>query len=281
MPSTDHAATRDAVTRAGLGALAPLARAGFVVKGILYVVVGTLALRVAAESGGRVTGSRGALSTVLGQPFGRAMLLVAAVGLFGYAAWRIVQGVLDPDRHGRDWKGLGMRIGFVARGVMHAVLGWQAVRLHRGLSASGAAGERVVARELLAWPFGDWVLVLAGLGLIGFAIQQIHAGFTGTLEEGLDVGELRRDAGEWAVHVSRFGLAARALVFIVLGWSAVMAGWDRDASAVDTTASSLRTLAAQPGDLGRWLLGVAAAGFIAYGFYQMIHARYLRIRLDA
>lgn len=264
----------------GLGALAPLARAGFLVKGVLYLVVGVLAIQVAAESGGRVTGTRGAMLSVLGQPFGRTMLLVAAIGLFGYAAWRIVQGVLDPDRYGRDWKGLAMRIGFVARGILHAGLGWQALRLHRGLTGGSGGSEDEIARELLAWPLGDWVLVLAGLGLIGFALQQIYAAFAGTLEPGLDVGALRHDAGEWAVHVSRFGLAGRALVFIVLGWSAVVAGWARDASAVDSTASSLRTLAAQPGDLGRWLLGVAAAGFIAYGFYQMIHARYLRIRLD-
>ena len=143
----------------GLGTLEPLARAGFLVKGVLYLVIGTLAIQVAARAGGRVTGTRGALLTVLGQPFGRMLLLAAAIGLFGYAAWRIVQGVLDPERYGRGWKGIAMRIGFVARGVMHAALGWQALRLHRGLSASGGAAERTVARELLAWPYGDWVLV--------------------------------------------------------------------------------------------------------------------------
>jgi hypothetical protein len=264
----------------GLTALAPLARAGFLIKGILYLVVGTLAIQVAAATGGRVTGTRGALLTVLGQPFGRLLLLVAAVGLFGYAAWRVVQGLLDTERYGRGWKGAAMRIGFVARGLMHGALGWHALRLHRGLASTGAAGERVLARELLTWPLGDWLLVLAGLGLIGFAIWQIYAGFRGQLEPGLDVQRLRRDAGDWAVQVSRFGLAARALVFIVLGWGVVAAGWFRDVSEVNTTASSLRTLGAQPGTLGRWLLGLAAAGFIAYGFYQIVHARYLRIRLD-
>lgn len=263
----------------GLGALEPLARAGFLVKGVLYLVIGTLALQAAARAGGRVTGTRGALLTVLGQPFGRMLLLVAAIGLFGYAAWRIVQGLLDPDRYGRGWQGLAMRIGFVVRGVMHAALGWQAFRLYRGLSSSGGTAERTVARELLDWPYGEWVLVLAGLGLIGFAVQQIYAGFTGQLERGLDVARLRRDAGEWAVRVSRFAIAARAVVFIVLGWSAVMAGWGRDASAVSTTAASMRTLGSQP-ELGRWLLALAATGFIAYGFYQIVHARYLRIRLE-
>jgi hypothetical protein len=265
----------------GLGTLEPLARAGFLVKGVLYLVVGTLAIQVAAHAGGRVTGTRGALLTVLEQPFGRMLLLAAAIGLFGYAAWRVVQGVLDPERYGRGWKGLAMRIGLVARGVMHAAIGWQALRLYRGLSPSSGAAERIVARKLLAWPFGDWVLVLAGLFLIGYAVQQIYAGFTGRLERGLDIGELRREAGAWAVDVSRFGVAARAVVFIVLGWSAVAAGWWRDASEVNTTASSLRQLGAQPGELGRWLLALTAAGFIAYGFYQIVHARYLRIRLEA
>ena len=265
----------------GLATIEPLARAGFLVKGVLYLVIGTLAVQVAARSGGRVTGTRGALLTVLGQPFGRILLLAAAIGLFGYAAWRIVQGVLDPERHGRGWKAIAIRLGFVARGVMHAALGWQALRLYRGLSMSSGAAERTVARELLAWPYGEWVLVAAGFGLIAFAIHEIYAGFTGRLERGLDLSQLRRDAGAWAVHVSRFGVAARALVFIVLGWSAVMAGWSRDASEVSTTEASLRTLGSQPGDLGRWLLALAAAGFIAYGFYQMVHARYLQIRLEA
>ena len=87
----------------GFGAIEWLARVGFVVKGVLYMVVGALALQVAASAGGRVTGTRGALTTVLGQPFGRTLLLVAAIGLLGYAAWRILQGLFDPDRLGDDW----------------------------------------------------------------------------------------------------------------------------------------------------------------------------------
>ncbi|HYN09031.1 MAG TPA: DUF1206 domain-containing protein [Vicinamibacterales bacterium] len=263
----------------GFGALELLARAGFLVKGVLYLVVGTLALQLAGKVGGRVTGMRGAFTTVLAQPFGRTLLLVAAVGLLGYAAWRILQGLFDPDRLGHSLRGLAIRVSFVARGVVHAALGLQAFRLYRGLSASSATSERAVAIEAFGWPFGDWFVVLAGLGLIGFAVQQVYAAITGRLERDLDVAEMRREAGEWAVALSRFGVAARAIVFALLGWGIVVAGWFRDASEVGTTASSLRILAAQPGGLGRWLLGATAAGFVAYGFYQIIHARYLHIRL--
>lgn len=110
-----------------------------------------------------------------------------------------------------------------ARAGGHAVLGWQAFRLYRGLSAASGTSEREVATEAFRWPLGDEPVVLAG-------------------------------------------------------WAIVVAGWFRDPSEVGPTASSFRTLAAQPGGLGRWLLGVTAAGFVAFGFYEIFHARYLHIR---
>jgi uncharacterized protein DUF1206 len=132
------------------------------VKGVVYIVVGALAFQVAAHLGGRVTGTRGVFTTVLAQPFGRTLLLVAAVGLLGYAAWRILQGFFDPDRLGHGWRGLALRVSFVALGVVHAALGLQAFRVYRGLSAASGISERTVATEAFAWPFGDWLVVLAG-----------------------------------------------------------------------------------------------------------------------
>ena len=262
----------------GFGALAVMARAGFLVKGVLYLVVGVLALQVAGRFGGRVTGVRGALTTVLAQPFGHTLLLVAAVGLFGYAAWRVVQGLVDPGHLGHTWRGLAIRASFIGRGIVHALLGYQAFRLYRGLSASGTS-ERAVAAEVFQWPLGDWLVVLAGLGLIALAAQQIYAAVTGRLEADFDIDAMRREAGEWVVGFSRFGVAARAIVFALLGWGIAVAGWFRDASEVGSTASSMQTIAAQPGGQGRWVLAVTAAGFVAYGVYQILHARYMHIRI--
>jgi hypothetical protein len=264
--------------KAGVSALEQLARMGFMVKGILYIVIGALAFQVAAGLGGRMTGTRGALVTVLAQPFGRTLLLIAAVGLLGYAAWRVLQGILDPDRLGGGWRALALRVSYVVRGGLHAALGLQAVRLYRGLSASSGTSGAEIAAEAFRWPFGDWFVILAGLVLLGFAIQQFHAAVTSRFEPNLDVSHLRRDAGDWAVSVSRFGMAARSVVFGMLGWFVVDAGWSRDSAEVATTASLMRLIVAQPGGLGRWLLGITAAGLIAYGFYQLVYARYLRMR---
>jgi hypothetical protein len=103
-----------------------LARTGFLVKGLLYIVIGVLALQVATGLGGRVTGTRGALMTVLGQPFGRTLLLIAAISLFGYAVWRVLQG---PPRFGRA--GTRMARDCVARELRRT---WRSVR------GAGAAG---------------------------------------------------------------------------------------------------------------------------------------------
>ena len=238
------------------GALECLPRAGVLVKGVLYMVIGVIALQVASRAGERVTGTRGAPITVLGPPFGRTLLLVAAVGLFRYAAWRILQNPLNPDRLGRDWRGLGTRVGFVAGGVVHAAFGWRAVRLYRGLSARlGSSAEREVATEALRWPLGDWLVVLAGNALIGFAVHQVYAAITSRLERNLDVEQMRREAGAWTISLSRFGVAARAVVLALLGWAIAVGAWSRVTSGVGSTTSSLRTLAAQS---GAWASGSSA-----------------------
>ena len=244
------------------------------------MVIGALALRefAAAKAGGRVTGTRGALTTVLAQPFGLDAAARGRCWASGStppgASFKVLLRSRPPGQQlARPCDPCELR----GSRVLHAVLGLQAFRLYRGLSAASGTSEREVATEALQWPLGDWLVVLAGLGLIGFAVQQLYAAITCRLERNLDVEEMR-EAGEWAVGLSRFGVAARAVVFALLGWAIVVAGWFRYSSEVGTTASSFRTLAAQPGGLGRWLLGVTAAGFVAYGFYEIIHARYLHIR---
>jgi Domain of Unknown Function (DUF1206) len=255
-----------------------LARAGFLAKGVLYVTIGVLAIRVAAGMGGRITSSEGALVSLLRQPFGSTLLLIATVGLFGYAAWRVLQGVLDSDRLGLGFTGLALRASFLVRGAAHAALAWQALRLYRGLRLSHADRDTRLVAGLFEWPLGDWVLVLIGVGVLAFTVYELYSAATGRLPRDIEIVRLRQHAGQWAVGVSRFGIAARALVLGVLGWFILRAGLARDASEVAGTAQAIRALAGMPPPFGRWLLLAIAVGFVAYGFYQLIHARYLRIR---
>jgi hypothetical protein len=260
------------------GAVELLVRTGFLVKGLIYISIGALALQVALRTGGRFTGSRGTLAALVSQPYGRTVLLLAAAGLLAYGAWRVLQGLLDPDRLGRAWPALAKRIGYVIRGLFHGALGWYALRLSRGLARASGDTEREAAIEALQWPFGEWVLVLVGIGLAGFAAVELYEAVTSHFEPNLQTDQMKREVGDWALGVCRFGVGARAVVLILLGWAVIVAGWSQGPSEVGTTETSLRTIARQPAGTGRWLLGITAAGLIAYGFYEILHARFLRIR---
>lgn len=257
--------------------LVVLARTGFFVKGLLYMVVGWLAASTALGAGGRLTSSDGALLTVLRQPYGRVLLLVAAGGLLGYALWRFTQAIMDTDRDGTDWKGLAIRASYVIRGAAYALLGWESVRLYRGLRSEGD-GQRDAVTTLFSLPLGEWLLVLIGLGLIGYAGYEGWRAYEARLPSDLDTRRLRSEAGAWAVTVSRFGLAARATVFLLIGATAIQAGVTGRASEMEGTEGALRILAHQPGEVGRWMLAAVSIGLMAYGFYQLVHARYLRMR---
>src|SRR3954469_10785021 len=105
-----------------------LARIGYAAKALLYITIGVLAAAAALRQGGRATDTQGALGVVNRMTFGRLMLLVVAAGLLGYAVWRLVEAVVDPDRRGTGAKGLALRVGFAIRGLFHGALGIAALR---------------------------------------------------------------------------------------------------------------------------------------------------------
>jgi hypothetical protein len=258
-----------------------LARVGYGAKAVLYATVGALAARVALGAGGRTTDTRGALRAVLEAPFGRAMLVVIALGLAGYALWRLVAAVADPEGRGTDAKGLAMRASYAARGVIHAGIALTALRLAAGdgdAAGGGGAGgsaraEHWTARALDA-PAGEWIVALAGAAFVGYGLYQLYRAWAAKLSRQLDLGRLTTETGRWTIAVSRFGIAARGVVFCLIGALAVLAATRHDPAQAGGIGDSLSTLAA----FGRWPLAVVAVGLIAYGVYELINARYRRIR---
>jgi len=107
-----------------------LARLGYVAEGVVYVVVGALAVGVAVGIGGRTTDERGALEVIGTQPLlGRVLLVSVALGLASYALWQLVQAVADPDGEGHDARGIAKRVGHGFRALVRVGLAFTAGRL--------------------------------------------------------------------------------------------------------------------------------------------------------
>jgi hypothetical protein len=251
---------------------------GFVAKALLYGMIGALAASAALGLGARrgATDTRGTMATVLEAPLGRVLLVAIGVSLLGYAAWRAVEGVADPDDRGADAKGLALRASFLARAVVHAGLAVSAFQLAAGNGSGGDGGERPreATRAAFELPGGEWLVWLVALALVGYGLYQLYLAAAAKLSKRLDVGELSQGAGRWLVGVSRFGIGARGVVFMAIGWLFGRAATRHDPKEAGGIGDGLRALSG----LGRWPFAAIAIGLIAYGAYQGVNARYRRVR---
>ena len=253
-----------------------LARVGFVAKGLLYMVIGGLAACAGLGRGGEATDTRGAMTKLLALPYGRVLLVGLAIGLTGYAIWRFVEGIADPDQRGTDVKGIALRSSFVARGLLHLGLALSAIKAAMGRPASdgGSGQEDEATATAFRLPVGEWLVLAAGLGLAAFGAYQVYRAIAAKLNRDVDKSAVTVEAGSWLIVVSRIGIAARGIVFMAIGWLLFQAGRDRNPAEAGGIAEALRVLA----QLGRWPFVGIAAGLIAYGVYQLLSARYRRIR---
>lgn len=255
------------------GWIVRLARAGYVAKGIVYMVIGALAVQAAAGAGGRATDSRGALGEISGSTVGRVLLLLMGIGLVGYALWAVTSALLDAEDRGSDAKGVALRVGQAARGLAYGALGVEALALvaRSGRTGSGEGAEHWTARAM-ELPWGRALIALAGAGIIAYALYQFWRGARKDIRKRLRIGGENPDAVRWVVRLARFGIIARGVVFLMIGWLIVQAAWRRDAEQAGGIGDSLSALGAQP--YGSLVLGAAALGLVAYGVWQLANARY-------
>src|SRR5215210_5875879 len=254
-----------------------LARVGYAAKAVLYITIGILAAQAAFGPGGRTTDTQGALNVVHDMTFGRTVLLVIAAGLLGYALWRVVEAIVDPDGRGSSIKGLALRAGFAIRGLFHGALGMAAFRSALGHQSGGSNSQ---ARELTASAFrmpGGELLIYAGAAFVaGYGVYQLYRSYASKLGRQLELGAVSGKTRSWVVRVSRFGIAARGVIFCLIGFFLARAAHQHDPGEVGGIRESLNMLA----DLGRWPFAVVALGVIAYGVYELVNARYRRINVS-
>jgi len=252
-----------------------LARAGYLARGIVYLVVALLAGRAALEHR-RPAGTRGAFMELLRQPLGRAILGVLTVGLLGYAAWRFVQAVLDPERKGKKLKALGKRASYLFTTAVYVGMAAAAARLALGgpPQRDQVSAGRWVA-PVMQHPLGRWAVLAAGVWIAAYGPWLLYRSVAKEPEKRLDTSSLPSGMEQAAKLVGRIGVAARGVVFLVVGIWVVRAAWHVRPSEAKTPAGALESLRQQP--YGEWLLVLVAVGLGAFGLFEIVKARYRHI----
>jgi hypothetical protein len=246
----------------------PVARLGYVARGVVYLCIGYLAA-CASLGAGSPRGAVGALRELMLNS-GRWVMLGLAIGLAAHAAWRFVQAATDPEcprgKHRRLLRGL-----YVVSGLANGSLAITAWKLFRGVRSGDVGdGEEEVARILLSQPLGRWLVGLVGLAFLAYAVEQVVVACRANFAKYISVSDAPMRRG--VVAVGKIGILARAVVLAILGWFFIDAARRYDARAAGGTEEALRWLG------HGWLLGLVAAGLIAFGLLQLAYARFRRLQ---
>jgi hypothetical protein len=242
------------------------------------MIVGWLAV-LAAFGGAASTDKQGALEAIGQLPLGAVLVGAVAAGLFAYTAWSLVRAVFDPERRGHDAKGVVARAGYAVAGLSYAVLALGAAQFALGSETAGKGSDASTqdsTASLLQAPFGPPLVIAIGAILIGVAGVEFAKAYTCSFLKELSLGTLGAEPRRWVERLGRIGLAARGVVFALIGIFLIQASRQQDSSAAVGLGGALNKVAEQP--FGAILLGVVAAGLCMYGLFSFVEARYRRLK---
>ncbi|MGW7082953.1 DUF1206 domain-containing protein [Streptomyces sp. NPDC054871] len=260
-----RSAEKESLTAAG--------RAGFVARGVVYSLIGVLALQIALGSGGEQADREGALAQVAEQPFGEVMLWALVVGFGCMALWRGARAV---GRHGPRRKSASRALDG-GRAVFYAVVCWATAMYAAGgrQGSSGDAKSQDWTKSALELPYGRILVGAAGCVLIGVGVVLAVRAMMRRFLRQLDLRSLKGRSRQVVTVLGVTGGTARGAVFAAAGIFIVTAAVQFDPDEAKGVDATLRSFAHTPA--GPWLLAAVAAGLILFGVFSFASARWRRL----
>jgi hypothetical protein len=253
-----------------------LERLGYIVRGVLYIVMGILALRIAlAKPDGQAVGLTGSVVVLVQNQFGRLLLFVIIAGLAAYSIWGLVRAFFDPLYRGSDPSGYLERLGFITSSVSYATLVIFALKILAGTGSSTTDATRKMISSILDHPEGGWVTVLIGLIALGLGLGQFVESYRAAFKRDLKGAEMNDMVRNFVIALGRFGMFARGVIFVIVAWFILQAGLRHDPNKVQGFDGAFLYLLTKP--FGHVVLGVVALGIVALGLHSLACARWVRL----
>ncbi len=260
-----QAANSDAVNKA--------ARVGFLAKGLVYALIGVLAVQVALGDSQQAD-QKGALQAVAERPGGTVVLWLMVGGFVGYALWRFSEAAWGRRDETDDRKRTAKRLGSAVNGLVYLAFAVLAFRTVTSSSSSGSESSSLTAKAL-EWPGGQVLVGIAGLVVIVIAGALTVRGLKTDFEKHLDTGRMGSTTFTVVRRLGQVGYVARGLVFGLVGVLVVKAALDHQPGKAEGFDVALKSLADAP--FGPALLVAAGLGLVCFGAYCVAEARYRRL----
>jgi hypothetical protein len=247
-------------------------RLGLVAKAVSYALVGLLALQIPLGQGGQATDREGVLRHLAGRSWGTAALIALGIGFAAYAVWRFAEALFDRSRRGDDAGGLAERAKSLIVGVVYSASAVAAWSLAQSASASTGGSENQQTARVLEWPAGRWLVLAAAAAFVGDGLYNVYRGWARKFRDRLKLHEMHGAVRTWGMRAGVVGHVARGLVFSIVGVFLAKAAIEYDPDEAIGIDGALLKLVEQP--FGKVLLGLVAAGLVAYAVYSLVEARY-------
>ena len=252
-----------------------LARAGLIAYGIVHLLVGWLAIKIAwSASDSKSADTSGALKTLASQPFGKVLLCLVAVGLVALALWQASEAIWG-YRNREGSKRVRKQLTSGAMAAIYAALGVSAAAVALGSRSSSSQSQEQATSGVLAWPAGRVIVVVAGLVIIGVGVAHVIKGVKKSFAEEIDTSSMSPVASEGVARLGQVGYVAKGVALGLVGGLLSYATVTFDRQKAQGLDGALQTILAQP--FGRFLLTAAALGFVAFGMFAILQSRYRRM----
>jgi hypothetical protein len=249
-----------------------LARVGLTARGVIYILVGWVAVLAALGHSAREADQQGALHLLAGKSYGLVSLWLLAIGFAGYALWRLSEAAFGVTGEPR---GAGPRIKSLARAVIYAGLSYLAFTVITGKDRSQSRQQQDITASFMKHADGRVLVGVVGLVIVLCGIVLVVEGARRKFMRYLQTGQMSPRLRRVVKWLGTIGTIARGLVFAMAGVGVIAAAVTHKASSSGGIDKALLTLRDQP--LGEYLMLLAALGLVIFGVYGLCEARWRRV----
>lgn len=270
MQSTSAAHVRGKARRASDSPAAHgLARAGLIARGIIYILIGLVAVLVALGHSAREADQQGAIQLLAGKPYGLVALWLLAIGFVAYALWRLSEAAFGVTGEGN---GAGPRLKSLGRAVIYAGFAVLTFKAISGAHGSQSRQQQDLTAKAMQHPAGQWLVGIVGLIVVIAGLVLVMEGFRREFMKYLRTAQMSPKTRRVVRLLGTVGTVARGVVFALAGILVIEAAVTHKASKSGGIDKALLTLRNQP--FGEILMLAAALGLLIFGVYGLCEARW-------
>jgi Domain of Unknown Function (DUF1206) len=255
--------------------MAWLARAGLAARGVMYVLIGIIAVQIAVDGSKQQADRTGAVRLVAKNPFGSVILWLLVIGFAGMTLWRLSEAIWGTNESGGHK--VTKRVANLVRAVFYGIVTYGILKYALGVGQPSSSDKQSqdLTATALKYHDGQVIIAIAGIIVVIAGLRTMYRAYKLRFLKHLRLGSASAGTRKIVTRLGQIGGIARGFVFGTVGVFLIIAAKDANPKQAKGIDTALRALAHTP--LGPWLLVIVALGLVTFGVYSWCEARWREV----